>query len=335
MATSVPVPIARPRSACASAGGVVDAVADHGHDPALGLQPPTTSALSAGSTSAMTSSMPTSAATALAVSSLSPVSSTGRRPSCSSSATAVRRRRLDGVGDHKHRRGRGRPSRRRWRSGRAASAGAARIIELRRQVHRPVGEQGRAPDDDRVAVDDAFHAETLAVRGTPRRRAAGRARRARPLAIGPGDRVLGRVLERARQAQQLAAVRRRRRRARSTSAILPVVTVPVLSSTTVSTWRVDSSTAGPLMSSPSCAPRPVPTSSAVGVASPSAQGQAMMSTATAAVNAKVALSPVPSQKPSVPTATPMTTGTNTPETRSASRWTGALPFWASVTSLAI
>ena len=36
----------------------------------------------------------------------------------------------------------------------------------------------------------------------------------------------------------------------------PVVTVPVLSSTTVSTWRVDSRTSGPLMRMPSCAPRP-------------------------------------------------------------------------------
>ena len=82
----------------------------------------------------------------------------------------------------------------------------------------------------------------------------------------------------------------------------PVVTVPVLSSTIVSTRRVDSSTSGPLISSPSWAPRPVPTISATGVASPSAHGQAMISTATAAVNANVALSPVPSQKPSVATA---------------------------------
>src|SRR5699024_8281876 len=59
----------------------------------------------------------------------------------------------------------------------------------------------------------------------------------------------------------------------STRVILPVVTVPVLSSTTVSTLRVDSRTSGPLMSTPICAPRPVPTSSAVGVARPRAQGQ--------------------------------------------------------------
>ena len=47
-----------------------------------------TSALSEGSTSAMTSSMPTSSATARAVVSLSPVSRTGRRPSAFSDATA-------------------------------------------------------------------------------------------------------------------------------------------------------------------------------------------------------------------------------------------------------
>ena len=111
----------------------------------------------------------------------------------------------------------------------------------------------------------------------------------------------------------------------SVSAMRPVVTVPVLSRTIVSTRRVDSSTSGPLMSRPSCAPRPVPTSSAVGVASPSAHGQAMIRTATAAVKANSTDSPVPIQKPSVAAASAITTGTKTPETRSARRWTGALP----------
>ena len=105
----------------------------------------------------------------------------------------------------------------------------------------------------------------------------------------------------------------------STSDIRPLVTVPVLSSTTVSTRRVASRTSGPLMRSPSCAPRPVPTIRAVGVARPSAQGQAMISTATAALKAKPAPSPAPSQKASVATARATTTGTNTPDTRSARR----------------
>src|SRR5699024_30237 len=103
----------------------------------------------------------------------------------------------------------------------------------------------------------------------------------------------------------------------------------------VSTLRVDSNTSGPLMSTPIWAPRPVPTNSAVGVARPRAQGQAMISTATVAVNAALTGKPAPSHAPSVATATAMATGTNTAETRSASRWISALPDWASSTILAI
>ncbi len=111
--------------------------------------------------------------------------------------------------------------------------------------------------------------------------------------------------------------------------------MPVLSSTMVSTLRVDSRTSGPLIRMPSWAPRPVPTSSAVGVARPSAHGQAITSTATAAVQAAVTGNPAPSQAPRVITATAMTIGTNTPEIRSASRCTGALPVCASATIRAI
>ncbi len=115
----------------------------------------------------------------------------------------------------------------------------------------------------------------------------------------------------------------------------PVVIVPVLSSRTVSTRRVDSRTSGPLIRMPSWAPRPVPTMRAVGVARPSAHGQAMISTATAAVNA-AAVSPVTaSHAPKVATAISSTTGTKIPEIRSASRCTSALPFCASSTSRAI
>ena len=112
----------------------------------------------------------------------------------------------------------------------------------------------------------------------------------------------------------------------------PVVTVPVLSSTTVSTRRVDSSTSGPLMRMPSCAPRPVPTMSAVGVARPSAQGQAMISTATAAANASAAPWSVTSHPTRVAAARAITAGTNHAEMRSASRCTGALPVCARSTS---
>ena len=77
------------------------------------------------------------------------------------------------------------------------------------------------------------------------------------------------------------------------------------------TRRACSSISGPLIRMPSCAPRPVPTMSAVGVASPSAQGQAMMSTATAAVNASAASPVERSQPASVASEIARTTGTKT------------------------
>ena len=87
--------------------------------------------------------------------------------------------------------------------------------------------------------------------------------------------------------------------ATSASSIRPSVIVPVLSSTIVPTRRVCSRTSGPRIRIPSCAPRPVPTISAVGVARPSAHGHAMIRTATAAVNALAADAPSASQPASV------------------------------------
>ena len=86
---------------------------------------------------------------------------------------------------------------------------------------------------------------------------------------------------------------------------------------------------------PSRAPRPVPTNSAVGVARPSAHGQAMINTATAAPNATVVSAPKASHATRVIAASAITVGTKMAEIRSASRCTCALPFCASVTSLAI
>ena len=75
---------------------------------------------------------------------------------------------------------------------------------------------------------------------------------------------------------------------------------------------------------PSWAARPVPTSSAVGVARPRAQGQAITSTATAAVKPPVRVAEQRPRRRRSPPRAPSTTGTNTAETRSASRCTGAL-----------
>ena len=66
---------------------------------------------------------------------------------------------------------------------------------------------------------------------------------------------------------------------------LPSVSVPVLSTTSVSTFSMRSSASAFLISTPACAPRPTPTMIDIGVARPSAQGQAMMSTLTAATSA--------------------------------------------------
>ena len=66
---------------------------------------------------------------------------------------------------------------------------------------------------------------------------------------------------------------------------LPCVSVPVLSKSSVSTSASCSSTSALRMSRPACAPRPVATMIDIGVASPSAHGQAMITTDTALTSA--------------------------------------------------
>ena len=85
---------------------------------------------------------------------------------------------------------------------------------------------------------------------------------------------------------------------------------------------------------PNRAARPDPAAMAAGVASPSAQGQATTSTATALSTAEVQLVPSPkmAQATKVMTAMKTTVGTNTPAIWSASRWTGALEDWARSTA---
>ena len=117
----------------------------------------------------------------------------------------------------------------------------------------------------------------------------------------------------------------------------PSVNVPVLSTTSVSICRKRSSTSALRISTPSLAPRPTPTMIDIGVASPSAQGQAMISTATALMTAKAAAGggPQTAQTTKVIAAAVITTGTNQPATRSATRWIGARLRCASATSRVI
>ena len=72
----------------------------------------------------------------------------------------------------------------------------------------------------------------------------------------------------------------------------------------------------------------------VGVASPMAQGQAMISTATALTSAKprAGLGPKTSQTRKVSAAASITAGTNHIVTRSTSAWIGSLPPCACSTS---
>ena len=119
----------------------------------------------------------------------------------------------------------------------------------------------------------------------------------------------------------------------ATTRILPSVSVPVLSKATQSTLWAISSAAAVRIIMPSSAPLPVPTMMAVGVARPSAQGQEMTSTAMARFSAAAKPAPSSIHAAKATSAMPMTTGTNTPLTRSASREMGALELAAASTSL--
>ena len=110
----------------------------------------------------------------------------------------------------------------------------------------------------------------------------------------------------------------------------PSVRVPVLS-TTMWVRREALCRASLLrMSTLAWAARLVPTIMAIGVARPSAQGQAMTSTAMAVVRAKASRGsgPMNSQKANVVAAMTITIGTNTLAIRSTSRPMGGLLIWA-------
>ena len=91
----------------------------------------------------------------------------------------------------------------------------------------------------------------------------------------------------------------------------PAVMVPVLSSTMVSSLCAVSSASADRIKIPAWAPLPVPTMTDRGVARPSAQGQAMISTDTAATRASVSAGagPAVNQTVKVTMAMAMTVGT--------------------------
>ncbi|OQC04615.1 MAG: hypothetical protein BWX79_02464 [Alphaproteobacteria bacterium ADurb.Bin100] len=113
----------------------------------------------------------------------------------------------------------------------------------------------------------------------------------------------------------------------------PSVRVPVLSKATMSTLCASSSACASLIRMPYLAATPVPAMMAAGVASPSAHGHAITSTATAWITAVSNGAPAHhSQVNKVTSDTTSTTGTNTAATWSTRRWIGALAACASSTS---
>ena len=126
---------------------------------------------------------------------------------------------------------------------------------------------------------------------------------------------------------------------------LPSVSVPVLSTTSVSTLAKRSSASAFLIRTPACAPRPVPTMIDIGVARPSAHGQAMISTddrGDQGVGHRAAAGRTAPRRRRRAIATAITAGTNQPATTSARRWIGArercasatiCTIWASMVSL--
>ena len=114
---------------------------------------------------------------------------------------------------------------------------------------------------------------------------------------------------------------------------LPRVSVPVLSTTKVSTFSMRSSASAFFTSTPARAPRPMPTMMAMGVARPSAHGHAMMSTDTALTSAcaKRGGGPTTLHTTNVITAMSTTAGTKYEATTSARRWMRARLRWASLT----
>ena len=110
-----------------------------------------------------------------------------------------------------------------------------------------------------------------------------------------------------------------------------VVRVPVLSITSASTPLRFSSAVASFIKMFFCAALPIPTISAVGVASPKAQGHAITSTATADCIACCSLPAMSHHASPVTAAIAITAGTNTAATLSATLCTGAFEPCASST----
>ncbi len=277
IATSVPVPIAIPTSACASAGASLMP------SPAIATTLPaacssaTIRFLSSGETSACTSSMPIRRATACAVIELSPVSMTILSPALCSASIAC------GVDSFI---GSATPS-----SPAELPSTATNITvcpSLRDRSASSASVWSKAP----IACISLLLPTATCLPDTVARAPwpvtdskSSYAGKSSERSFAPATIALARGCS---LATSTAAARDNNSSCSNpstgftmTNAGRPSVSVPVLSTTTVSTFSKVSSASAFFIRTPFCAPFPVPTMIDIGVASPSAQGQAIISTATA------------------------------------------------------
>ena len=333
IATSVPVAIAMPMSAEASAGASLIP------SPTMATTFPLRNsaifrALSAGSSPANASSTPTRRATACAAPSLSPVSITVRTPSRRKPATAAA---APGFGSSPNATT---PNR---RAGGPMSASQDTVLPAaaRSVAVAANGDRSMRASRSNCPVPNSSR-RPCTVPSTPR---PGSARKSLTVAMGSSSSA---ACARNAAASGCSLPDCRAAARRSTSAFdvpsarrmsvtrgLPSVSVPVLSNATRVTACACSSAAASRIRMPWRAAAPVPTMIAVGVASPSAHGQAITITATAASKPWATPAPASHQPSTVSTAMPSTTGTNTALTRSARRCTGAFDACAPSTSRTI
>ena len=253
----------------------------------------TDSAFSWGSTSANTRSTPTWSAMASAVRALSPVIITTSRPISRIFAMASA---LDGLGTS---------ATAMIPADRPSTATNIGVFPRVASASEAAGE--RSERDAALAHELAVAQEHLLAADARLDAAAGERleilqrqhRHARRSVGALHDRLaqgmLRALLRRGGQLEQRVLARTPSASTMSVTTGAPSVIVPVLSSTTVWMRWVSSSAAPPLMRMPFSAPLPVPTMMAVGVARPSAQGQAMTSTAVKMVMLNTTLWPLRSQ----------------------------------------
>ena len=267
---------------------VVDAVAGHRHQTAGPLQLRDDRALvRRAARSARTSSIPSCRAIASAVTRLSPVSMMSDRP--------FGLQRGDGVGCRRResdRRPRSAPAS--WPSTattttvcpsrRRASARAANGVGSMPRSRMKFGGAERRPAalPPRPLTPCPVVDRNADAGGTP----IGGVTASRPRRDDRrGERMLAAALDRGGEPEHVVLGPRSGDGSIAVTRGRPSVSVPVLSTTSVSTRASSSSASAFLISTPALAPRPVPTMIAIGVARPSAHGQAMISTATALTSA--------------------------------------------------